>query len=49
MQIDFLKKVYQSLKVGGQLLLAIENKLSYSYILGRPDPHVNFKIYNFFT
>ena len=47
MQIDFLKKVYKSLKQGGQLLLAIENKLSYSYILGRPDPHVNLKFTTF--
>ncbi len=47
MQIEFLKKVYQSLKKGGQLLLAIENKLSYSYILGRPDPHVNLKFTTF--
>ena len=47
MQVSFLKKVYKSLKQGGQLLLAIENKLSYSYILGRPDPHVNLKFTTF--
>ncbi len=41
MQLAFLKNVYQSLNSGGQLLLTIENKLSYEYFMGKPDPHVN--------
>jgi len=47
MQLEFLTKVYRSLKDGGQLMLAIENKLSYTYLLGRPDPHVNLKFTTF--
>ena len=41
MQVDFLKKVYKSLKHGGQLLLTIENRLSFEYFMGKRDPHVN--------
>jgi SAM-dependent methyltransferase len=41
MQLAFLRSVYESLKPGGQLLLTIENKFSYEYFLGKPDPHVN--------
>jgi SAM-dependent methyltransferase len=41
MQVDFLKKVYKSLKPEGQLLLTIENKLSFEYFMGKRDPHVN--------
>ena len=47
MQVEFLKKVHESLKEGGQLLLAIENKLGYAYLLGRADPHVNLKFTTF--
>ena len=47
MQISFLKKIYESLKKEGQLLLAIENKLHYGYLLGQPDPHVNLKFTTF--
>jgi ubiquinone/menaquinone biosynthesis C-methylase UbiE len=47
MQINFLKKVYQSLNMGGQLFLAIENKLNYAYLMGRSDPHVNLKFTTF--
>ncbi len=47
MQVEFLKKVYDSLNTGGQLFLAIENKLNYAYLLGRPDPHVNLKFTTF--
>lgn len=47
MQVEFLKKVHESLNKDGELLLAIENKLSYSYLLGRPDPHVNLKFTTF--
>ena len=31
MQVEFFKKVYESLKPNGELLLSIENKLSYEY------------------
>ena len=41
MQLAFLKSVYENLNPGGQLLLTIENKLSYEYFMGKPDPHVN--------
>lgn len=41
LQLKFIKKVYKSLNKGGQLLLAIENKLSYEYFIGKSDPHVN--------
>ena len=41
MQLAFLKKVNESLKKDGQLLLAIENKFAYEYLLGKRDPHVN--------
>jgi hypothetical protein len=47
MQVEFLKKVHDSLNHGGQLLLAIENKLGYAYLLGRPDPHINLKFTTF--
>ena len=47
MQIEFLKKVYQGLNKDGQLLLAIENKFNYAYLLERPDPHVNLKFTTF--
>ena len=45
MQVEFLKQVYDSLNPGGQLMLAIENKYSYEYFIGKADPHVNL----FFT
>lgn len=47
MQVAFLKRVYESLKKDGQLLLAIENKFHYGYFLGQPDPHVNLKFTTF--
>lgn len=47
MQIKFLKTVYESLNTGGQLFLAIENKLNYAYLMGRSDPHVNLKFTTF--
>jgi SAM-dependent methyltransferase len=40
-QKKFLEKVGESLKEGGKLLLAIENRLDYTHFLGKPDPHVN--------
>ena len=47
MQLEFLKKVHKSLNKEGQLLLAIENKLFYGYLMGKPDPHVNLKFTTF--
>ena len=47
MQIEFLKKVHESLNDDGQLFLAIENKFNYAYLLGRSDPHVNLKFTTF--
>lgn len=41
MQSNFLKRVANSLKHDGKLLLAIENKHFYQYYLGRKDPHSN--------
>jgi len=41
MQLDFLKKVFDSLKSGGKLLLSIENRYNYEYFLGKADPHSN--------
>ncbi len=41
MQLAFLKNVRDNLKQGGQLLLTIENKLSYEYFMGKSDPHSN--------
>ena len=40
-QMKFLEGVGKSLKEGGKLLLAIENRLDYTHFLGKPDPHVN--------
>ena len=40
-QIKFLKTVLKSLKDKGKMLLAIENKHSYQYYMGRKDPHAN--------
>ncbi len=47
MQLAFLKKVHESLNKEGQLLLAIENKLFYGYLMGKPDPHVNLRFTTF--
>ncbi len=41
MQIEFLKKVHKSLNQDGQVLLGIENKYFYGYLMGKRDPHVN--------
>lgn len=40
-QFRFLNTVYNSLKKGGQLLLAIENRYDYSQFIGKKDPHSN--------
>jgi len=41
MQREFLSKVNHSLKDGGKMLLAIENRHFYQYYMGRKDPHAN--------
>ncbi len=41
MQFEFLKTVQESLKEKGKMLLAIENRHSYQYYMGRKDPHAN--------
>lgn len=40
-QQKFLETVSGNLKVGGKLLLAIENRYDYTHFLGKPDPHAN--------
>ena len=44
-QLEFLINVNKNLKKGGAMLLAIENRYSYEYFIGKRDPHVNL----FFT
>ena len=39
MQKIFLKNVFAGLKVGGRLMLAIENRYDYKMIFGERDPH----------
>ena len=41
MQRQFLKTVFASLKEGGEMMLAIENRHSHQYYMGRKDPHAN--------
>ena len=41
MQEQFLKTVYISLKEEGEMMLAIENRHSHQYYMGRKDPHAN--------
>jgi len=41
MQKQFLKTVYSSLKEEGEMMLAIENRHSHQYYMGRKDPHAN--------
>jgi SAM-dependent methyltransferase len=44
-QDDFLRRVRKSLRNGGRLMLAIENRYDYSQFIGKRDPHSNL----FFT
>jgi SAM-dependent methyltransferase len=46
-QLDFLSRASRSLRDGGRLLLAIENRFDYSQFLGRPDPHSNLLFTSF--
>lgn len=41
MQERFLKTVYTSLKEDGKMMMAIENRHSHQYYMGRKDPHAN--------
>ena len=40
-QKKFLSTVFKSLKKNGEMLLAIENRHSYQYYMGKKDPHSN--------
>ena len=46
-QLNFLKQVQENLKVGGKLLLAIENRFDYTQFFGKPDPHPNLLFTSF--
>lgn len=41
MQEKFLETVFASLKDDGEMMLAIENRHSHQYYMGRKDPHAN--------
>jgi len=47
MQEQFLETVFTSLKEGGQMMLAIENRHSHQYYMGRKDPHANLMFTTF--
>lgn len=40
-QKKFLSTVFKSLKKNGEMMLAIENRHSYQYFMGKKDPHSN--------
>jgi SAM-dependent methyltransferase/aminoglycoside phosphotransferase (APT) family kinase protein len=42
-QLRFLKEIRRVVKAGGQLFVAIENRLNYEYFKGRPDHHSGLK------
>lgn len=44
MQIEFLRKVYLSLKQNGKLYLAIENRYDFKMFMGLRDPHSNLML-----
>jgi ubiquinone/menaquinone biosynthesis C-methylase UbiE/thiamine kinase-like enzyme len=46
-QLEVLKELQRVLKPGGHLFLAIENSISYQYLRGGPDDHVNLKYVSF--
>lgn len=46
MQKNFLKKMHDSLKEGGTLYLAIENRYNLSYFLGLPESHCNIRFFS---
>ncbi|MDP3791582.1 MAG: class I SAM-dependent methyltransferase [Candidatus Omnitrophota bacterium] len=46
-QTGFLKTIYDGLKNGGQLYLAIENRFDIFNFLGLPDPHCNIRFITF--
>jgi hypothetical protein len=47
MQYDFLKKIFEGLKNGGALYLAIENRYDIFYFMSQPDPHCNIRLITF--
>jgi SAM-dependent methyltransferase len=46
-QRGFLKKIFDTLKDGGVLYLAIENRYDFLNFLGKPDPHCNLRFVTF--
>lgn len=46
-QSNFLQKAYNSMKKGGKLYLAIENRYDILHFLGKPDPHCNVRFITF--
>jgi putative transferase (TIGR04331 family) len=46
-QRDFLARVRDSLKPGGRLLVAIENRYDYTQFVGRKDPHADLLFTSF--
>jgi SAM-dependent methyltransferase len=46
-QLDFLKKLIDSLKDNGTLYLAIENRYDFLYFVGLPEPHCNIRFISF--
>lgn len=42
-QLHFLREIRRVLKPGGQIFVAIENRLNYEYFAGRPDHHSGLK------
>lgn len=47
LQREFLATVSRSLKKGGQMMLAIENRYDYSRFIGKKDPHANIYFTSF--
>lgn len=47
LQLKFLKGIYNGLKPGGTLYLAIENRYDIFNFLGLPDPHCNLRFITF--
>ena len=46
-QLDFLKKIHSKIQTNGHLLLGIENRYAYPYLLGYPDDHTGMRFITF--
>ena len=42
LQCEFLRRIRDSLKPGGRLILGIENRMGLKYLLGAPDDHIGY-------